>query len=303
MFSKKRVTQKEVRFVNKSDAVHDLIARAPSIVRTAREGDQNSLAIIAEVGREARKGHTGFKMVYRSIIQYMQSEQTSPPMTFGVASNASISGPKQKAAAKKAAAVKAASKARANAIAKWKTVHHKAGTSVLAPQGKSSQTDDSDDDGPVADTAKEANAGDSKALATVAQIFKDAHGGNESAKSLATAIQEYTRKARLSGEGATATVVGLANGAPLSRKRIHHMSAQFGSDARAFMAGASNPHSNVPDQVSAETAKCIRLGQCVGIARNLQIARLRRTRLSTFHPSIGWEAGEDWDSSFTTGNI
>jgi hypothetical protein len=321
--------------VNKSEAVYDLIARAPSIVRMAREGDQNSLAIIDQTQIMAKSGDRGAKAIYDAMRAYIRGE-----------GSVEIGASRKRAPAKRlpthahtSSRAKVAPKAQAQT---FHEVYRKAGTSVLAPTGKSSAkkphkhnqnqnqanqgsgsgdsgggdsgggdsgggdsggdygsddtdtTDDTDSLDPVSQTASLAGEGDRKALGTVQAIFADAHRGDPRARSLAESIQEYTRSARLKGKGAVATVVGLANGLPLSNRRVSQMAAQFGHEGlrRAFIAGFNQPHASLPE-LTPEQEKCVRLGQCVGIARNLQVARQQRSRLSSLHPLIGWEAGEE----------
>lgn len=60
-----------------------LDAQAGSIVRRARAGDQNAMALIREIGIAARKGADRARVAFRAILQYAQSNP-APVATGGL---------------------------------------------------------------------------------------------------------------------------------------------------------------------------------------------------------------------------
>jgi hypothetical protein len=89
------------------------------------------------------------------------------------------------------------------------------------------------------------------------------------------------------------TIVMLANGPLLYRKKIFEIASSFGSEetGRTFLAGTLWQH-RAPAHLDEQARKIFDAGRCIGIARSIQGIRCNGVPLKTLSPRVAWELGE-----------
>ena len=147
---------------------------------------------------------------------------------------------------------------------------------------------------PIDRLIKAAQAGNDSAVKEIARIRKAEDAGDQRAMGLMQAIRGKTSHTQ---KGKQARAVGMSHGKPLTRARVAAIAGDFGAEygnagAQFFWRGVANPNTPIPSNASPEIANILSTGQCVGMARNLQAARVPGGSLSAVNAMMGWENGE-----------
>lgn len=156
---------------------------------------------------------------------------------------------------------------------------------------------------------RRARQGDQNATSILAEMAENAKKGNQRARLAYSFARAYIQKNPASadigseGEGVKRlsywTAVTLANGAPLSLKRVGALAGCFDrpEDVQIFLHGLMNfkePAKLATVQASLDENKrrILDIGRTVGEARALQMARHPRVPLKQFDKAVAWEFGE-----------
>jgi len=229
---------------------------ARALVRRTRAGDQNAWATIYRIGEEARKGGNKRADAMAQAIKQQLAAPSTDDFELGAEPALVLDPPRGGSGGRTPAAAPAPAEAPTPATARDKA--------ALAENRKP----------PVP-------------RGLLDRIFDPEQ------------MAETIIKACGYRHGLQAAAVVLAAGPPLSNLRLGEIAkANFGSEESmgAFIPGVKFSDDaawyEVAPQLSLPLKRCLAIGQCLGRARRLQMARQPKSRISDYSEVAGWELGE-----------
>ena len=278
------------------------------VIKRANNGDQNAMAMLAQVRKQALGGSPQAILAYNhamqvvsagcddldeSISNHVSDSVSGRPLSGyvsgGVGYAATMGAERRKRAVPTHKQVKHAHAASHPMASKHHPISTLPGTGSGSSSGQGSRTGS-----PIDQLVAAAKAGNKSAIKEIDTIANNAEHGDQRAISLMQAIQA---KYGSSGKSKQARAVGISHGKPVTSRRIAKMAGDFGYEfgpggANLFMRGVANPTSRVPPGLPSDAANCLTTGQCIGLAQRLQAARVPGAALSVLNPMMGWEHGE-----------
>lgn len=152
----------------------------------------------------------------------------------------------------------------------------------------------------VGQLVRRARNGDQNAMAMIAEVGKQAKGGNEKAANSARMLHEYIARNPVGSPGVQfgqddsgsdpiyTEAVKLSHTGLLSNLRIGEMLSHLDSeDQDAFIRGMNGQSDRKPERQLAN-----RVGRIVGQARKIQAVRMKISPIAKYNRTIAWELGE-----------
>ena len=275
----------------------DMERAVEATITRANAHDQNAMAMLDQVRRQALRGVPEAQAAYNHALQIVTSGKLSSGDMSPLASRVSqgdLRGATMGAEKRPTRQNVRHAQIATHAARAHHPIHTLPGGGSGTGGGGST---------PIDRLIAAAKAGDPVAIRELNRIMAAETRGDQRATSLMRAIRH---KATNSPQGKKARAVALSHGKPLTRKRIAKMAGDFGYEygptgANLFLKGVAQPMSPVPSTIDPEVANCITTGQCVGMARNLQAVRVPGANLSSISPLMGWEQGEASTTRATMG--